>query len=939
MITIEINSQSISAEEGQSVLNAALSAGGGLLACPFAQRTCTTARDGRASQPGSASGGQSGIYIPHLCSHPDLDNYSSFCSPQKGGADSGDITPSTSIYQGTNRFEHQALPGRTDELGCKLCLVEIEGKTELQRACATLVTEGMKVVTESERVKQARQENLARILSQHPHSCLTCAQQEGCSLTQCSSNVPVPERCCPKFGRCEIQKVSSYIGIPLGTPRYIPSGDERIIEADPLVKRNYDLCIGCLRCVRICRNLRGVDALGFVLHNGKVVVGSREPSLRDSSCKFCGACVEVCPSGAMMDKISCSDADTGSLSLPVLTGSRRDKGSLQGRKSLVPCQGNCPAGMDVPSYIRLIKEGNIEKAKEVISHKVPFPSVLGYVCFHPCETECRRKEINDPIDICALKRYAMENSKSEIRPVRAKSVYPVGKIKYPQSAIAIIGAGPAGLAAAFYLSRKGYPVTLFEANNQLGGMMRYAVPEYRLPLKALQDDLVNLLNENITLKTSQKLGRDFTLQSLQEQGFKAILLAIGAQKPKKLPLTADVGGEKHPLIRPDGRAYVRFGIEFLKDIKAGKVKTDELRGMKVMVIGGGNVAIDVCLSARRLGASEVNLVCLESRETMPAHEWEITQSLEEGIILNCGWGPKTIREDTCPEGEVRRKGDTFSLEFMECTRVFDDAGKFNPSFNKDHRMTIHSNLIIITIGQVPETDNLPLERNPDGTLKTDENFRTSMGNVFACGEVKDNPSSVIQCISEGRKAAENIDKYLGGDGIIDREIEIPLAKDYLGKDEKFCEYQRVAMPSTNLSQRANNFNLIELGYTKEQALYEVSRCLQCDLRLKISPVIFPPEIKEMDFLFTEEYIQKVPSKEGVYLLLNENKDVILIKGTINLQNALLEQINNTKGGGKAKYFRYELDPFYTKKESELLQQYLQKHGKLPSGGDELDELY
>jgi len=898
MLTIKINSQDVSALEGQSVLKAALSAG---------------------------------IYIPHLCSHPDLDNYKCLSC-------SGEFKPSETIYQGDKRIEHKPASNKPEgtassELGCKLCLIEISDIPELRKSCETIVTNGMAVVTESERIKQARQENLAKILSEHPHSCLTCAQSEGCSLTQCSSNVPQNERCCPKFGHCELQKISKYIGIPLATHRYIPK-EIPIIETDPLFRRNYNLCVGCLRCVRACRNLRGIDALGFASNNNQTVVGSRQPSLMDSGCKFCGACVEVCPTGAITDKVTVSS----------------DR-----KKSLVPCQGACPAGMDAPNYIRLIKENHLNEAFEVISHKVPFPSVLGRVCFHPCEENCRRKELNEPISICALKRYATENATTHsLRPSRGSwslrcSLRSVQadkhgftqintKVSLSNNRIAIVGAGPAGLTAAYYLAQKGYPVTVFEAEPKIGGMMRYAIPEYRLPLSALKNDLKKIIEHpNITIKTNSRLGRDFTAESLKEQGFKAILIAIGAQGAKK--------------ILDKTTAPVLWGIDFLKDIRHGKMKPSQFKNKNILVIGGGDVAIDVALSAKRLGAEKVQMICLESRDEMPAHEWEIAQALEEGIILNCCWGPKNI----CQLSE-----DKLALEAIQCTRVFDETGRFNPSFNETVCDKFQGNIIILAIGQTPNTEGLMTNINPNRTIKIDENtLATNIQRIFACGEVAHNPSSIIESIADARKAAENIDKYLGGDGVlepveaqrltgsypdfssgIDNPIDIPQANPYLGRDEAFAKYQRIKIPCIALNQRNNNFNPVETGFNDKQAKEETGRCLQCDLRLNISPVIFPPEVSKTgqakeDLAFTEEHIKQAPAQEGVYILLNENKETILIKGAINIQESLLEQANNSK----AKYFHYEIDPMYTKKESELIQAYLAKYGKLPSGGDELEDLY
>lgn len=856
MINLKINSKEINAQENQSVLKAALG---------------------------------NNIYIPHLCSHPDLNEY-------KGIAYNKEIKPAVAIYQGAKEIIHEPIE---QEPGCGLCLIDIKGINDLQKACETIVQPGMEISTETERVKQARQKNLTKILANHPHSCLTCAQSEGCSLTQCSSNVPQNERCCPKFNRCELQKISQYIGISLSTPRYVPQNIP-MIDTDPLIKRDYNLCIGCLRCVRACKNLRGIDALGFVFVDGKITVGSKQSSLIDSGCKFCGACIEVCPTGAVIDKVT--------------IGSDRVK-------SLVPCTGNCPVGMDAPNYIRYIKNRNIDRACEIINHKVPFPSVLGRVCFHPCEENCRRKEIHETtcsgtkesISICALKRYASEKA--------ADLIIPKTEIPNAQLSVAVIGAGPAGLTAAFYLAQKGYKITVFEAEKEIGGMMRYAIPEYRLPLSVLNGDL-NKINThpNIEIKTNQILGNNLTIDSLKQKGFKAILIAIGAQSPKK--------------ILEDNKSIV-WGIDFLKSIRNNTINQKEFKNKSILIIGGGNVAVDIALSAKRLNANEIQIVCLESQEEMPAHEWEIAQAVDEGINLHFSWGPKGIIQNN--NGPSR-----LILDVIQCTSVFDQNGKFNPSFNGNVCKAFQADIIIAAIGQSPDISSLSFAQKPNKTLKVNEDTLILEENVFACGEVVHNPSSIVEAIADGRKAAANIDKHLGGSGIIDKELQSAKPDPYFGRDEEFFKYKRIQMPSISLSEREGNFNAVEKGYTKEMAEKEAMRCLQCDARLYISPVVFPPEtsshlggkkIEELDF--TESSISNLPKKEGVYILLNENKETLVIKGALNLQQALLEQLNNSK----AKYFRYEIDPMYTKKESELIQQYLQKHGKLPAGGDELDDLF
>ncbi|MBI4722612.1 MAG: (2Fe-2S)-binding protein, partial [Candidatus Stahlbacteria bacterium] len=333
-----------------------------------------------------------GVYIPHLCAHPDLPSFDKSVT-------------SNVIYRGATQINGNNSDAKWE--GCKLCVVEVKGngdtpsplKTLLPRdealrtSCSTIIEDGMVIQTNTPKIKSARQSALTNILTTHPHSCLTCAQKEGCSLTQCSTNVPQNERCCSKFGKCELQKVVEYIGLPADTPKYTYK-ELPVIKTDPLFYRDFNLCIGCLRCVRMCNDIRGVGALGFVFSDptqhgtgreaSNPIVGTIAPSLKESGCKFCGSCAEVCPTGAIMDKEDNSHREA-------------------------PCVHNCPIGIDVPRYINYIAEHKFADALSVINEKTPFPAILGSLCEHPCEQSCRRGELNDPISICALKRFVADN--------------------------------------------------------------------------------------------------------------------------------------------------------------------------------------------------------------------------------------------------------------------------------------------------------------------------------------------------------------------------------------------------------------------------------------------------------------------------------------------------------------------------------------------------
>ena len=809
-----------------------------------------------------------GIYIPSLCAHPDL--------PTLVG-----LKPTDQVFQGKNQFEND---NSQEHQGCQLCVVKIEGTEELQTSCSTIIEDGMIISTDTPEIQTLRREKVMNVLSKHPHACLLCAQREGCPREPCSPNVPTNERCCPILGRCELQKVAEYIGIREDTSRYKPQG-RAIIEDEPLFIRNYELCIGCTRCVRVCKDVRGIEALGFVYSGGETIVGSLAPSLKESGCKFCGACIEVCPTGALTDK-------------DILWAERE--------KLLVPCRDTCPLGIDVPRYIRLISEKKYAEAAAVVREKTPFPSVLGRVCFHDCELECRRNQLNEPIAICALKRFAMDYDNELWKP----------KLKISSSTgkkIAIVGSGPSGLTAAYYLRRLGHSVTVFEANSYIGGMLRVGIPEYRLPRTVLQKDLDYILSLGIDIHTDKVIGEHLSIDYLKEQGFDATFLAIGAQNTKKLNLD----GSNLP--------NILWGLDFLKKVNLGEeVEIPD----NVIVIGGGNVAIDVALTAKRLGAKEVQLTCLECREEMPAHDWEIQKAIEEGITLDCSWGPKRV---------IDKDGDISEVELIHCDSVYDDSDIFNPIFDDTNTKSIKTEMVILAIGQIPDLSLLGSESkiniSTSGLIQVKEGtLETRIPGIFAGGEVINSPSSVVDAIEMGRRAATSIDKYLGGDGeiediLIDQDVPNPN----LGRDESFYDKPRVQMPLLSLEQRQSSFNEIELGFNELLALEEANRCLQCDLRFEISPVVLPPQ-KWLDL--TSENIQNVPDTEGAIQILNENQEIILIQGAPNLRLALEEQLSTNS---KACYFDYDEDPMYTKRESELLQQFMQEFGRFPEGNEDLDD--
>lgn len=822
-----------------------------------------------------AAADAAGIYIPRLCYHPDL-------SPIE------ELAWADSVYQAqTEIVGERPAAGFEKEAHCNLCLVEIEGMAEPVNSCITMVENGMVVRTDTADVSLRRKQALARLLAGHPHACLTCAQKEGCSRSDCSANVPVEERCCVLLGRCELEKISDYIGIPGDTPKYVP-GPRPDMPDDRLFERDYNLCVGCLRCVRICRKIHDRDILGATWKEGRARIGTLHAGeLKEAACRFCGACVEICPTGALRDKDG----------VPAV---RRD--------SPLPCEDRCPAGLDIPGYVRLIAGGRYREALRVIRSRLPFPGILGYVCFHPCEDSCRRGLVDQPVAICDLKRFVADTMSGDDSPAIAKPP-DTGK------KVAIVGAGPAGMTAAYYLGGLGHHVGLFDRESRPGGMLRHGIPDYRLPPEVLDRDLTVLEALGTSFHMNHRFDDEDIVGTLKSRGYDAVLIAAGASASKNLAVeNADLEG-----IYP--------GLEFLRSAKLSR--EPRLDG-QVVVIGGGNVAIDAAMTAVRLGAASVHLVCLESREEMPAHRWEIAQAEEEGITVHTSLGPNRFVAD----------GDRVSgVEFKKCTRVFDEQGRFDPRYDDSETMHIPADAVIVTIGQQVEPDLLRRCAGVSGgagnILKVDDDFAVGIEGVFAVGDVTRGPTSVIDAVADGRHAADVIDRYLGGSGLIDidhtpgREdiprVDVP--------DDQFRQPRQTA-GSDDPEARKSGFGLIQRTLSEQMARAEASRCLQCYLRQMLTPVTLPPERwQPLDI----ETVESVPDTEGVFQLLDSDKKVIRIAGTPNMRQGLAECLENP---GDARWFIWEADPMYTKRESELIQKHLQKYGELPGGGDDdLDDLF
>jgi len=540
---------------------------------------------------------------------------------------------------------------------------------------------------------------------------------------------------------------------------------------------------------------------------------------------------------------------------------------------------------------------NADQYVAVVREKVPFPATLGYICLHFCEDKCRRGEVSEAIAIRPLKRFAAEHD-TGLWKQRSKSASSTGK------QVAVVGSGPAGLTAAYYLAKAGHSATILEALPEPGGMMRVGIPDYRLPKDILNAEIEEIKNIGVDIRANTRVDSP---ESLLKQGYNAIFLAIGAHQG----ISIGVEGEDSP--------GVKDCVSFLREVSLGR---EVKLGNRVAVIGGGNAAIDSARTALRLGAKEVTIVYRRTQAEMPASPEEIEAAIDEGVKTYFLAAPSRI---------ISQNGE---LE-LECIRMelgaIDDSGRRRPEPIKDSEFNMSFDTIIAAIGQRPEiSEQFDLPTGRGNTIQAAPGtLATSKEGIFAGGDAVTGPASVIEAIAAGRRAAQSIDKYLGGSGVIDETlVDTEQANPYLGREEGFADKPRVLMPCLPLEQKVASFSQAE-------ATEEAKRCLRCELRLLLSKPILAPK-EEMWIEFTLENVSQVPEAEGVYQLLDEDKSIIYIKGVMNLRQGLEEQLEVQE---KARYFVYKEEPMYTKRESELLQQYLAEHGEMPEGNRELEDLF
>lgn len=465
-----------------------------------------------------------------------------------------------------------------------------------------------------------------------------------------------------------------------------------------------------------------------------------------------------------------------------------------------PCEAACPIHTDAQRYIQLVAEGDPAAALAVIRETNPLPQSIGRICAHPCEEACRRGGVDEPIAICNLKRVASDGAKaSGLGYEPPKVEFTTGK------KVAIIGSGPSGLAAAHDLALLGVQSVIFEKQPEAGGFLRTGILNYRLPKNILDEDIGYIRGMGVEIRTGASIGGEVKFDDLAEE-YDAVLIAVGLSESRPLPIP----GSDLP--------QVLLAVPFLEDVNAGR-ETAGL-GRDIIVIGGGNVAIDVARSAKRITGGKVTMVCLEADHEMPAHDWEIADARAEGIEMVCSQGPKAITGDGKVEG----------LEVKKCESVFDERGRFSPTFCETELSVIPGDTVIVTIGQMSNlsflTDKGPA-LNERGILIFDrEQCTTSRRGVFASGEVVTGPGAAVNALASGKRAAIAVARYLGVDVNFSHELvaidEVPV--DVAAKIKPGARRQ---MPARDPGKRLKDFEEVETGFGEVDGRCEASRCLLC----------------------------------------------------------------------------------------------------------------
>jgi len=566
-------------------------------------------------------------------------------------------------------------------------------------------------------------------------------------------------------------------------------------------------CCGCA-----CFGLRPVEEF----KTNDAVASNYRCEVTAENCVACGKCVEYCPVNAIKLGVKLPEKCPTKLTFqaPLRSSTvkkasfdpefRYHKTDVIPETGTAPCKTWCPAHIAIQGYVKMAGQGRYKEALALIKHENPFPAVCGRICNHPCEAHCTRGSIDEAIAIDDIKKFIAEQ---ELKP--EGRFIPWKRHDYSDKKVAIIGSGPAGLSCAYYLAQDGYDITVFEKEDKLGGMMTLGIPAFRLQKDVVDAEISVLKDLGVKFKTGVEVGKDVTIPELRKEGYNGFYIAIGAQDSRKLG------------IEGEDNEGIYGGVTFLREVNLGKGA--KLSG-KVVVVGGGNVAMDVARTALRQGAKEVDLYCLESREEMPAAKDELAEAEEEGIHIHNGWGPKAI---------AGKDGKIASITFKKCLSVRDENGRFNPKYDDNDCVSADADYLLEAIGQAYRYGDLLKGTNVTltkrGTIATDpKTYQTADPDIFAGGDVQSGPSFCINAIAAGKQAAVSLHRFVQPGQTLDAGRD--------PRDYKQFDLDNIVLDGFDTAKReipavgpvdTGSYKDPRGTLTPEQVRREASRCLSC----------------------------------------------------------------------------------------------------------------
>ena len=593
--------------------------------------------------------------------------------------------------------------------------------------------------------------------------------------------------------------------------------DNGLMHDMPNIEEAGESSAICNCCACSCFGLR----VGLMFGARDVIRSNFVAKVDESKCVACGQCVENCPANALKlgQKLCTKTPLAPEADYTKLRNSFNSKHAFnydyrENRKDVVetgtaPCKTACPAHIAVQGYLRLAAEGRYRDALALIKKENPFPAVCGRICNHRCETECTRGSVDEAVAIDEVKRFIADQDMNSAHRYVPPMLNQIGR-PYPQK-IAVIGAGPAGMSCAYYLAQKGYPVTVFEKESRPGGMMMNGIPGFRLEKDVVESEIDVLREMGVEFRCGVEVGKDVTIPQLREQGYKGFYVAIGCQGGR----TVGVPGE-------DARG-VQAGVTFMSDVCQGR---DVRLSGRTVVVGGGNVAVDVARTAARVGSESVSMYCLETRDIMPAAADEVEDAEKEGVQVNCGWGPKEI---------LTENGRVCGVVFKKCISVFDENHRFSPKYDENDTVTVPCENVLLSIGQSIVWGDLlkgtKVELNRNGTAKADAlTYQTAEPDIFVGGDVYTGPRFVIDAVAAGKEAAISLHRFVQPGQTLtlgrDRREYKALDKTNVMIGVESFDVAHRQVPGYNAA-KANTFGDARVTFTEEQVKKECARCLSC----------------------------------------------------------------------------------------------------------------